>query len=86
MTLYKPFSPSSNAKGHRGGRKLEQAVRTAGQERTDAPRRNANSFWKDAFTKKRSGPCGKYFNKIEVLFYYEQQISKTQNSLNNNAL
>lgn len=42
-------------------------------------RRNGNSFWKDAFTKKTTGPSGKYFNKIKSPFLLqaaEQQNTK----------
>lgn len=38
------------------------------------------------YLQKKSGPSGTYFNKINALFYYEQQISKTQKPPNTKAL
>ena len=38
------------------------------------------------YLQKKSGPSGTYFNEINALFYYEQQISKTQKPPNTKAL
>lgn len=64
MTLCKHINfPISNTKGHRESGKLEKMRN--GKDSTHPPPEEEihTSFWKHAFTKKRSGPSGKYITK-----------------------